>query len=424
MTRSVDNVTDGSYKDFELYVAYLYESLGFRVERNVILGGQEADIVASRFIPGLGEVKILVECKWRRAGSVSNQEVFDFHSAVASLRNRHLITRGVMVTNRIFSPDALSVTRQLDDVELLTVDALENQLFDLRQVFRSFSESYQQSAIFTSYIPLHATWHDADGRSTESSTDVEGLIDNWIQNSSVSLISILADYGSGKTTLLERLKYLYVNRYLLGESRLIPLFVALKRFGVHANLDDFLRYVLVNELERQIPLGAFWRVLKEGGFLILLDGFDEMTAAVDAEKRRDNLLLLSPLFRYSSKAILTCRPSYFVSSAEHDNLVEALNRLNAPITSKPALATDASQRSEALKTHLLSRIVDYKPLPLLGRTSTKVVTISSLNEGQIDSFLRRCDLDYRVRCNCGWEEVRKFLFGVYDLRDLMSRPIL
>lgn len=411
------------YREFEQYVAYLYEELGFKVERNLNIGGQEADILASRYIAGVGEVRVIVECKWRADGSISNQEVADFHSVVTSLRSRQLITRGVMVTNRKFSQDALVIPQHANDLELLTVAQLENQLFDLRHAFRAYGSYYEGLTIFTSYIFLHATWQNIGDDKKSQTDNVEQLIDGWINDSSFSLLSILADYGSGKTTLLERVKYVFARRYLSGASQLIPIFIPLKLFWTYGNLDDFIRHILLVELEREIPLSAFWRILREGRFLVLLDGLDEMVAAVDEETRRDSFLLLAPLLNSRSKVIITCRPSYFISTSDHNKLVEAVNRQSLSFSLGPPGISQSSDR-ELLKMRLLSRVAGYEPLPTLDPSTTKVIHLSSLTEDQIDLFLERHDPAYKVNCDCSWQEVKRFLFDAYDLRDLMTRPIL
>lgn len=66
------------WRSFENYVASLYEGLGFKVATNANLSGQQIDILAEKSISGMGSIRLVIECKYRARGSVSNQEVFDF----------------------------------------------------------------------------------------------------------------------------------------------------------------------------------------------------------------------------------------------------------------------------------------------------------------------------------------------------------
>ncbi len=420
-----------AHKEFEMYVAFLYESLGFKVKKNIKLSGQEIDILAERFFPGVGRTRIAVECKWRSSASVSNQDVYNFSTVTLFLRSKQLITRGVMVSNVRYSPDALnSVHDHYEDIELLTINELENQLFDLRQVLGSYVESYERSLIFTSYVPLRATCVRSGKGWSRTSGDIEEDLKAWLQKGSAGLVSILGDFGTGKTTLLSRLKYIYSRLYLSGKSTLLPLFVPLKQFHGYQSLDEFLRSVFVSEFEREIPLTVFWRALAEGRFLVLLDGFDEMASEADADKRAENLLLLSPLITSTSRAILTCRPSYFVRDSEYEALVSSLNRSVEPIqpnfeeASRNSGSVDRSTKARLLKYKLLSHIAGYQPIDSLSEVSHSVVDIKLFDALQIDRFLAKFNHRYMALYKQDWNYIKSFLLGIYDLSDLMSRPIL
>lgn len=420
----------GDFKDFEMYVSFLYESLGFRVTRNIVIEGQEIDVLAERFVPGVGNTRIVVECKWRRSGSVSNQEVYDFITMIGSLRIKNLATRGVMVSNVHFSPRALSATNTLEDVALLRIAELEDQLFSLHLIFQTAVEAYERSLIFNTYIPVRASWRDAYRARAETTDDTEATLDEWVRSGSVNFISVLGDYGTGKTTLLNRLRYKYAYRYLRGESSIIPLFLPLKRFYAHDTLAEFLRHALISELEREIPLAVFWRFLSDGRFLILLDGFDEMAAEVDVDKRSENFLLLAPLLQSRSKTILTCRPSYFISTSEYEGMISLVNREDEPLGptfNHEPHSSDYITRSfiaRRLKYKLLSQHSGYEPLRPFSPIGVKVIELEYFDERQIDQFLAKHDAEYRLRFGSGWEQVKEFLLGIYDLSDLMSRPIL
>lgn len=416
------------HKDFEIYVAFLYEAMGFKVTKNIVLGGQEIDVLAERFFPGMGLTRIAVECKWRSAGSISNQDVYDYSSVALFLRSKQLITRGVMVSNVRYSPNALAaVYNHYEELELLTIGELENQIFDLRQVLSSYVESYERSLISFSYVPLRATWKDAKGRSRMTG-DIEEALQAWLRKSDIDLISILGDFGTGKTTLLSRIKYTYSRRYLSGESNLLPLFVPLKRFYGYQSLDEFLRNILVSEFERDVPLTVFWRALAEGKFLVLLDGFDEMAAEADAEKRTENFFLISPLLKSKAGTILTCRPSYFVTDSEYEAMVFSLNRAVEP--SRPNFDetspdyVNRSSKARSLKYKILSHVAAYHPMESLSKARHRVVDLELFDENQVDKFLSKFNADYIERYRRDWSYIKAFLLEIYDLSDLMSRPIL
>lgn len=416
--------------DFESYVARLYESLGFKIDTNVNLGGQQIDVLAETHIPGIGRAQLIVECKWREGRSISNQEVFDFLNIIKSLQPKYNITRGVLVSNSGFSQDAMRIgLDNTEAIELLTITDLENQLFDLRRTFTAFVQDYESRHIFTSYVPLRARYHTPGNEAGQTfAEDIEAILEDWLTSPGIDYVSVLADYGAGKTTLLQRIKYKLAKLCLTNNRTAKPFFVPLRKFHNYDSLDSFLRAVIVMEFEREIPLAVFWRAVNEGGLVILLDGFDEVVSESDRDNRRDSFLQLFPLIGRGSKVILTCRPSYFISSREHEELISIVNSRDSParIAFDDSFRPSGDEMTKAmgLKTVLLSKLGEYNPITRVRATSIKVVNLELFEEGQIDSYLKRFDREYRERCSVSWQEVKNFLIGIYDLRDLMTRPIL
>ena len=74
---------------FEQFVESLYQSLGYYTERDVLVNGQQVDIVANKVIKGFGKITLIIECKYLTKGSVSNQVVYDFDSFLKSSRDSY-----------------------------------------------------------------------------------------------------------------------------------------------------------------------------------------------------------------------------------------------------------------------------------------------------------------------------------------------
>ena len=70
MLGSSNKVKTQKGNEFEDYVAYLYEGFGYSVERDVLLDGQQVDLLAKRQLPGAGPVRIAVECKYLSKGKI------------------------------------------------------------------------------------------------------------------------------------------------------------------------------------------------------------------------------------------------------------------------------------------------------------------------------------------------------------------
>jgi Holliday junction resolvase-like predicted endonuclease len=76
---------------FESYVASIYEGLGCKVERNVLISGQQVDLLVRRNFPGMGTIISIVECKYLTNAAVSNQDIYNFNHFFLSCREHNRI---------------------------------------------------------------------------------------------------------------------------------------------------------------------------------------------------------------------------------------------------------------------------------------------------------------------------------------------
>src|SRR4051812_3895049 len=89
---------------FEAEVTQLYRLMGYKVERNVRLVGQQLDIVATRDLPGAGRHVVLVECKYKGGGrSAGNEEIQSIAGAYITARTKNLANSCAVVTNTAFT---------------------------------------------------------------------------------------------------------------------------------------------------------------------------------------------------------------------------------------------------------------------------------------------------------------------------------
>lgn len=416
--------TQSEGRAFEEYVAQLYESLGFVVNANTVVAGQQVDIIASKINPGQGLDRLLIECKYKTTGSVANQDVFDFMNFFELARQTAKATKAVMVTNTSFSAHAKSAAE--GRVVLLTQDDLESELFALKHVYLQIVNEYEQESIFAEYVTI-----DGIEKGTEHvHRNVEQALSEMIRdpNSPVMFFSILGDYGAGKTTILHRLRYRFAKLFLGRRTTLKPVLFELKDYSKYLDLSVFLANSLKSQFSREIPLSLFWAELSRHGFLVLLDGFDEMSPQVDSAKRLSHFLDLSPLLAGGSPSVLTCRPAYFVTNDEYEHAVTAIKNAQEKVAtfSKPWTRTEAQAQEgvDQLYTSLHRKYVDKRSALPPAKLKTQSVELSGFSEKQIDQYLAIFDSEFRAKCWCGAVEVKGALLAIYDLRDLMSKPIL
>lgn len=404
--------------EFESYVASLYEALGYRVERNTRKSGQQIDLIVRKTMAGAGALTIIIECKYLSEGSLSNQEVHNFSAYFQSVRNHLGLTMGIMVCNRDFSTDAKAASQDQPFVQLKRQADLERELFDVTDVLLHKCRTFELEDIFTQYIALSGSGMAPAQKAAKRIPDVLEFLNAWASQSNSGLITILGDFGSGKTTLLQRLEYMLAKSALdFQTSMRIPLFFALRDRGLFRSLDEFVGGMLLKQFQIKIPLSLFWQQLRYGRFVVLLDGFDEISSNVTSHQRADIFYDLNPLIVTRSPAIMTCRPTYFVTAAEYNSLIRKLEKNVDRIAGHTAIPYKISDR-------LLRKYVERPEYVQISDKNTGEISLDTFDSTKIDAYLKNRNEDFIKAINETWTSVRDFLYRVYDLKDLMSRPIL
>ncbi len=416
---------------FEKYISSIYESLNFNVVLNRNFLGQQVDIYAEKLIPGIGLTKLIIECKYLKTGSVSNQNVYDFNNYISSIINVDKSVKGIIVTNRGFSKESKLASEGLN-ITLMTQNALESEIFDLKEPFIKIKTSFERQEIFNEFIPLYGNIEGINRKSVKNKNLIEEITKfNFFEWNKITFISVLADYGSGKTTLLRRLNYILAKNHLEGENKK-PIYLELKNFELYKDLKSFLVNSFIKLFQREIPIETIFQRINMGDFIFLLDGFDEMSPQVDRTKRIENLLKLSPLLLSKSNSIISCRSSYFISKKELDSAIDVIVEDNQPLKIEQGKASNIdfvkrNKKQQIIYQKLVSKYTDslqIKKESLKVGSNPVLMNIYPFNDEQIDMYLEKFEDDFKEKCNSGWKEVKSFLEGIYDISDLLKKPIL
>ena len=408
---------------FEGQVGTYYQTLGYRVTYNVSINGQQIDILAEKMVAGAGNTKIAVECKYVEKGNLTNQKVQEFAHTGASIFVGSGITKFVLVTNNGFTKDANSVIRNNQFLELMTLRSLEDQLFELANTYRSFTETYEASEIYDEYIELNGLYLESETLN-KPIKDVENFLMNWLNEPKDRFLTIFGDFGSGKTTILNRIKYRLAKAYVEGQSTLKPLLINLKDFYKYDTIDKLLAFSALREFERELSLQFIYRQIKSGSIILLLDGFDEMAQLVDVDVRMQNFLYLAPLL--NTQAILSCRPSYFVSMSEYKVYANRMSdRMYMSQDSNTGNKfTEQRQAMNELGAFLNLQFLSPKILGSLKSLEHETVQIEVLNVESVDIYLEKHNELFLKKTGHDWHYVKDFLSTIYDISDLMTRPML
>lgn len=404
----------------EQRVSSLYRSFGYTVTTDVLIKGSQIDAVAEQDIAALGTVRIGVEVKDHPNGSLPIAEVREFAAtaqiltADGGLDQMHLVTTGTITKN------SRELIENVPRARLLTYEELERDLFKPDSELGRWLAQYRSRPINRQYVEIRATLLDVDTTGTDP--DATGrlgstqLLDVAAANPQLGIV-VLADYGAGKSTMMDRIKAMAVERRTADPAALIPVLIRLRDIDADFDAEQVVLQAVRSEFGLDLSSASFWNLFRSGRFVMLLDGFDEITLQASEATREQMLSSISPLLFGPSPAILTSRPSYFASIDEYRKLLKSMRAGRPAVSGSPS-----KRRIDQLVSTLTDQFRDDGPAAALD-PQVATYRLDPLSSDQIDEFLEHVEADL-VGAGTTPQELRAFLDGVYDLSDLISRPII
>jgi NACHT domain/Restriction endonuclease len=425
-----DRTAAPAWKAHEHEVAIVYRALGFKVTHDINLAGQQADLVCERAIPGAGEAVLYVDCKHTRDGrksSITKDDVVLFAAQFGAVkRGFSRFTKGVLVSNRPFTQFAKAAANANPEIVLKTISELYEDLF---QIEPYLERSLRDADVVDDYVRLNGRSYQSE--SDGSRFDLAARVSSWLSESNSSLLTLIGDFGAGKTTFVRRLYAQMARRFLDKRDGRIPLFISLKDYFDSQSGPELVEHFFANELSARVPWSLFQAFSTEGQFLIIFDGFDEMGAVSDTAIRKRNFTTLAQIAVGDCKAVLTCRPSYFVGRTEMVEILRSYERHVGPFVPSHAAQTDHSKamRDVALALQRMSR----RRVPVGSTVRLKdqvrnvpIITVEPFDQDQIRQYLGMHRAQIITASNGTLDDHSTFqrMEQIYDLSDLATRPIL
>jgi hypothetical protein len=385
-----------------------YEALGYRVTPNINLFGHQVDLLASKYVSGAGLFTMMIEVKARGESAVGINDVTPFRNTATDLLARGRIQAAVLVTDGSFSQDAQAGTEASPSIRFSTIAQLEHDLFNYSDSLLRLRYDYEASPLFTEYIPLEA--QVLHSPVNDAATEIL----RWSRGTDPLLV-VVGDFGSGKTTILERVQYQQALIRISNANARFPILLRLRKLLHFSSLWTFVAESLRDSLAVSPSRNVFEGQLKAGKFLVLLDGFDEVHSGAGARDRAQYLERLMPLLASGSPCVMSTRPTYFQSFEE---MASALSvRMRQP-TFK--LLTETAVDVAAI----LGRLRLQGPGQLRRTELQSVLTLTQLTDAKITQYLRQNEPLLRRSVRCSAAQAKKLLYKIYDLEDLMRRPLL
>jgi formylglycine-generating enzyme required for sulfatase activity len=391
---------------YERHVQGLLELLGFEVQRDRLVAGRQTDLIARR--EAFPETQTyLVECKHYRS-PVTMKVVEGVENRLkAARRKKYPDARGWIVAAGDFARKAHDYADSLGI--LCNTDAeLTRRLIDFRPYLHDLILDYEEHVVDRQrglLLPQLYVEPDAliERKKRADVRPLQELLDEWLADPALNQLTLLGDYGTGKTVFTLKLAHDLAQACCDGPSTqlragygtLIPVRIPLKEFDPKQQVDD----LVMNHLRRHgiegSPYRAFQYLLCEGLLLLILDGFDEITAQVTPELTGRNFEKLDALVSGRAKVLLTCRTHYFRDRPEVEALLE----------NRAALAGMETREG----TELYQLIV--------GRPNYRILYLREFDQPKIIAYLQKA-------CGDEWKKDWETIQSIYNLEELARRPVL
>lgn len=145
--------------------------------------------------------------------------------------------------------------------------------------------------------------------------DVEGFLNQWLDESSRRQIALLGEYGQGKSTTSLLFSYHLMQRqHANPRAARIPILLELRgKSPRNLRADELLS---TWAFRFGVDTRALIKLLVAGRLLLIFEGFDEVDLSGDADARIEHFRTLWELCYPKAKIIVTGRPNYFLDEAE------------------------------------------------------------------------------------------------------------
>lgn len=395
--------SSSDWRSFELEVAKLMTLQGYEVKPDRLVGARQSDLVAT-LRHGPCTTTVLVECKYLLAGKrVGVREVSDFCSRVANARISGIGDKGFLVTNTTFTRLAFLCVSSLNlqnCVSLLSYEDMEKSPLDFTYYVNMLVTRFQNMPLSSYMADLSCTTMEGQRQAS-----ISKFVLRWLRTKA-NQMCILGDYGTGKTSFCLYLACFLAKQYLQSPNKArIPLLIELKEYAKAGGVRPMVTDLLVNECG--ITNGryqSFRRMLESGRFILLLDGFDEMTARTDMQTIYDSFRDLSALNCPNGKLIITGRPGYFPDLEEMNRIIR--------VAHEPKEEVGESDYEDIASLYLKAepyRVISVDPLDKRRIEGIVKARASYIEEKGYSASTLLEELNNKEK---------------YDLADLARRPVL
>ncbi|MGO8072919.1 NACHT domain-containing NTPase [Rhizobium leguminosarum] len=261
--------------------------------------------------------KVAVECKDWKKGLTS--------ADIASIYNLYKVAldNGDIDDLLIIGEKELSQqpSRSLSGIKNVAYASFERFVFSLM----NFSYLMQDNIAAYRNHPSSKNFIHTKVKGSDATLEYAAL--EWL-SSSENVLLTYGGYGVGKTSFSLYFCNVMTEKYRSGEFARIPIRITLGDLFAKQDLKGVICSALSGAdgraAVRNFSYNLFLQMNREGYFLLILDGFDEMRHAMSIDDFKFTFEDMAILFEGKSKTMVLGRPDSFFSSEEENEVIDAI----------------------------------------------------------------------------------------------------
>jgi len=296
-------------------VIRLLRAAGFDATSEVAVGHKNADVLGVWLRDEIaGEQRYAFETK-AYDGSLQLGPCSKFANEYGPLVQNRIVDQAWLVSRGPITPKGRQAAQSQRGLQAMTFDELQRRLMRLDRLLNDVANSYAASRLTDYYIPPE----------TSAGTSLQTTVEAWLAEKDPPPLFVLGPYGKGKSTFAQHLAATMALRARADATQRVPILVRLGEIADEQSLEGLLGKVLASQHRvLDYHYETFRALNRNGRFLVIYDGFDEMKHGLTPDKFQHVLAELMKLDEGDSRILVLGRDTAFHDEAEFRAVIDGV----------------------------------------------------------------------------------------------------
>jgi hypothetical protein len=293
---------------------------GFATSTETKVGQKNVDVAAFWTRDDMaGEQRFAFEAK-DYAGTLPSSECLEFVSDNLPSLLDNSIDQAWLISRGPIAPGGRAAADRHRGLRIMTFIELQRRLLLIDAYLQHLVDEHDRSALEGYYVRPE----------TIGDEDLEEYVERWLNADAAPPLFVLGAYGKGKSTFATHLAASMARRALADPTARAPILVRLGEIADEQSIDGLLGKVLASQHRvTNYHFDTLSALNRNGRFLIIYDGFDEMKHGLTPAKFQQVLSELMRLDEVEARILVLGRDTAFHDEAEFRAIVDGVQRTHA-----------------------------------------------------------------------------------------------